>query len=566
MGVQGLKRLLQEKFSKCSHYVNTSREKADFDHVLLDMNSILHSCVTNKSTSETLKDVIYQLEKILVITNPQQTLIITIDGPAPIAKIPLQRGRRKSSALTIQPSQNVTKIDITPGTQFMAVLTSTLTAWAAKLVVKRNIIVKVSGDNVAGEGEVKIFEEVQEIIKRKIHETKQDAVNEQFCIIGNDSDLVLGAVCMTRAVNFTVLNPLTGESFAIGDLISSWLGRVAGMPMKFFAHDTTHLPALRLSFAFTQMTAGNDYLPAIQGVDASTLWLAISENFNSLSTICSLVDMTNFSIINQNLAKLLTTALVLKAKPQPTGREDTTNVLSYLQGLAWSMLSLCGFGCSDYTYVYEGGEVGVHINSIITYLNQTKKNVKAPTSSVKPPVPAKYLACVMPTQAWWLINEAIYKQVREDVGKKRKRQDTELEMSLMRLAGTSDAAEIVQLVDSILKICGSDKGYRFSFNLPVSVSKNTTATKKAHVLKPPTTVPKMTPADWHAVTVQPLHPETFRPYFPPTQMQTQMMNTNPFTKDSLEIPLPKKGSKKKKKEEVKTGVQLLPCLSMDEEV
>eukprot|EP01061_Rhynchopus_euleeides_P045135 TRINITY_DN8004_c0_g1_i1.p1 TRINITY_DN8004_c0_g1~~TRINITY_DN8004_c0_g1_i1.p1 ORF type:complete len:593 (+),score=200.21 TRINITY_DN8004_c0_g1_i1:51-1781(+) len=576
MGVQGLKRLLQDKFSKSSHHVNPRSERAEFDHVYVDMNSVIHGCVSGKDMRGTLADVVATMDQLLRTVIPTKTLVITVDGPAPLAKIPLQRGRRRQSALTVQKSQNiVTKLDITPGSMFMAYLTSTLTAWGARYMAASphgdNLTVVVSGDNVAGEGESKLFEHIQETIKKSCDASGNDATNEQFCIVGNDTDLVLGAVCMTRALNFTIFDSQSGDAFCIGDLLCCWIGNVAGLPLKHFIRDTTHLAPARLAFAFTQMFAGNDYLPPAQGIEASSLWGAVAENYQATPSICDIIDTSNFSLDPPALSRLLSAALVLKGRTQPTGREDTTHVQQYLQGLMWCLAGISGFGCPDYGFVYPGSEAGPHICAIITWCNQNKRPVKAPQSSVKPPPPGKYLACVLPVEAWWLISDDLHKAVVSDIGKKRKRQgETELDTAVARLRLASEPTEITEAVSVILKKCGADSSSRMQFGLANVVKKDPKAPKvgKLPTLRPPVLAPKMVAQDWQGLAVTQRHAEPIRPYFPASQPSTQMTNTNPFTQFTLDIPQPKgsTGKRKKKADAPKTGVQIAACLSMDEEV
>ena len=574
MGVQGLKRFLTDKYSKSSHQVHLKSQSAEFDHVLIDMNSVLHSCIAQKPLAATLADVMLALEKIMHTATPTKTLVVVVDGPAPIAKIPVQRARRRQAGLTIKQSDVITKLDLTPGTQFLAHLTQTITAWAMKYMQASKhadtLTVKISGDNIAGEGESKIFQSVQELIKKSCEAGKTDATNDQFCIVGNDTDLVLGAVCMTRAVNFFILDAHTGDSFAVGDLLCCWIGQVQGMPMKHFIGDTLLLPQARLTFALSQMLAGNDFLPPVQGCEASHVWGAISVAFPNTPSIVSVVDTATFSLNTAAFANLLSATNTHKAKTAPTGREDTSTVQAYLKGLMWCLASLCGFGCTDYSYAYPRSEAGPHVNAIITWCRANKRGVRPPQEPKnRPPAPLEYLACVLPLEAWWLAGDEVCKAAGESTGKKRKQRSTEVEVAIAQLSQASEPDAVVDSVRVVLKNSGVKGAPRMLFGTPHYVKKSPPAEKirRLTALQPASRVPKLSPKDFQQVCVwQTADNTAFRPFIPDKQPYHQLTNHNPYTHLDLDIPVPKRKKRAEKAAVVKTGISLSSCMDMDEEV
>jgi len=172
-------------------------------NLYLDSNSIIYDCVyslkneyVNDTQFEELlyKNVCIVLENILLNINPSN-VIIALDGVAPVAKLKQQRERRYKSffnnkilnRFNIKNDIKWNTTAITPGTNFMTKLNDYLNNYFKhifhkKCKPKKNINIQISGSNIPGEGEHKIFNYIRNNNNHK---------NETTLIYGLDADLIM---------------------------------------------------------------------------------------------------------------------------------------------------------------------------------------------------------------------------------------------------------------------------------------------------------------------------------------------------------------------------------------
>eukprot|EP01059_Diplonema_ambulator_P012758 TRINITY_DN23222_c0_g1_i1.p1 TRINITY_DN23222_c0_g1~~TRINITY_DN23222_c0_g1_i1.p1 ORF type:complete len:577 (+),score=159.93 TRINITY_DN23222_c0_g1_i1:52-1731(+) len=556
MGVQGFKRLLQDRYGKAVQMTQVRKARVEMDHVYVDINSILHGCVSNKEVEATMKDILETLDVLFEVLSPQTTLFLAIDGPAPFAKIPLQRGRRRQAALTTKPTTLITKLDLTPGTIFMEKLTDSLVTWAATVMENSTVTVVVSGSGVPGEGESKIFQAIGSLA------ANNPATEETFCIVGNDTDLVLGCLCMTHAINLTILDSQTGFTVSLPDLLGTWLCDPPNpnpTHAKDFVSNTAVLPAARVGFAFVANFAGNDYIPALEGIDSFNVWTAYAKLIGK-GKAGAIIDMAKFQLNHEVLALVLTTAMQDMGRSAPTGREDTESVPAYLQGLMWTMAGLCGQGCTDYGYVYPRKWAGPHVNAVITWC-KGKRKVGAPHGKVAPLPPMKYLACVLPLEAWWMLPEKLLNMVEKDAGKKRKRQPEEVALAVTTLEASSEAQDVVDSVETLFGMV-EIKSSRLSLQSPYTIKLLPAGSEPGTKAKHATGI-RATAKQWGSVSVTktPSAPQA-PPALPMRQPETPVTLYNPFTLQKAELPAPTGGAKGKTKAK-KTGINLSSAVQLD---
>jgi 5'-3' exoribonuclease 1 len=176
------------------YYNNSSFNVSNF---YLDCNSIIYDSyakldpnILNEDTGLIIiNNTISKIEEYIQLIQPQQRIIIAFDGVAPVAKLKQQRERRFKSWFQTEIMNGMTdkcnktavwdKTAITPGTIFMRELN--------KLVRQHfslNSKIIVSGSDVVGEGEHKIFQYIRE------HPEEHTEGNNTF-IYGLDSDLIM---------------------------------------------------------------------------------------------------------------------------------------------------------------------------------------------------------------------------------------------------------------------------------------------------------------------------------------------------------------------------------------
>ena len=94
-----------------------------YDNLYIDLNYVLHHiCYVSNSRQDILLRTKDYLLNIIKYTKPQKRIVIVADGPAPLAKLILQRKRRldKVDIFDNRPFNEDTHLEInfTPGTQF----------------------------------------------------------------------------------------------------------------------------------------------------------------------------------------------------------------------------------------------------------------------------------------------------------------------------------------------------------------------------------------------------------------------------------------------------------------
>jgi hypothetical protein len=180
--------------------------RTPFSKLYMDCNSIIYDAFHNLEKQESyqtmniseieqhiISETIINIKKYIHFINPSSTIYIAFDGVAPFAKMEQQRTRRyKSQHLSTLPF--ITKQSrwntaaITPGTNFMNTLSSQIAReFQHKDAAYGVTQIIVSGSNVPGEGEHKMYEHLRE----------NATVHENVAIYGLDSDLIMLSIFHT---------------------------------------------------------------------------------------------------------------------------------------------------------------------------------------------------------------------------------------------------------------------------------------------------------------------------------------------------------------------------------
>ncbi len=244
-GIKGFRAWFQDQFPNAVSIVDVSEHPDTFDHVLIDMNQILHTVLRrSRNTEQATKLLMIELDILVQRCKPSLSLVLAVDGSAAAAKLATQRKRRysilKNTKFKLKHSAKLRmnkhkrakrlrnykaelrSLQLTPGTQCMQTLESAILYWAwqrlqnlgkpySKLLP--NVRIYISSSQVPGEGEIKLLEWINNY--RSLLSKKP---GQSIALVGGDADLLLEAMVIPPSWTHNVfvlrpeeaMNPNTG--------------------------------------------------------------------------------------------------------------------------------------------------------------------------------------------------------------------------------------------------------------------------------------------------------------------------------------------------------------------
>jgi hypothetical protein len=155
-GIRGFRAWFESQFPDALTTIQKGHKTPEkFDHVLIDVNQILHVCVRkSRSDGHALTLLMKELDEIVQLSTPTTSLVLALDGSPSAAKLSTQRKRRfatvtksewqvrnldkvgkrmKAAALArkkLKAQSEVRCLTLTPGTDMMRLAEQAILYWA----------------------------------------------------------------------------------------------------------------------------------------------------------------------------------------------------------------------------------------------------------------------------------------------------------------------------------------------------------------------------------------------------------------------------------------------------
>ncbi|KAK3829881.1 MAG: hypothetical protein JOS17DRAFT_791610 [Linnemannia elongata] len=251
------------KFPNAARVV-ARHEGAHFDSVFIDVNCILHPAMrAAKNEAQFVKKLYTILDKTLSQFIPDRICYLSVDGPAPLAKLLTQKARRASKSGSGKPD-HMSTLQVTPGCPFMLRLEQYLSYYTVRYLQHRrsqgispDLKFVIDHSNNPGEGESKIIENVVQ---------QAGNIRGRPCaILSMDSDAIIQAITLGMP-NIFVVRKDSPQNPIVVISIDKFMRSLEGM----FPGESNRT---RLDFCALCLFRGNDYLRGLF-VGLEKLWLA----------------------------------------------------------------------------------------------------------------------------------------------------------------------------------------------------------------------------------------------------------------------------------------------------
>lgn len=278
MGIKGFSAWLRSTFPHvfCPIPMGTGGSKLQalhFDQVYIDLNPFLHLAARQ---SHGIEDMVKSCRKNLkmalqTLTRPNSMVYVSMDGPAPLAKLPEQRARRQDAAISAAKRNTFDAQQITPGCVAMTTIESQVYTLLREIFFTSDKIgasqstdftAVIDGTGVEGEGEFKI-------IRKVLHDhVDGDPFKGRVtrAILACDADLFLQALLsdVPHLYLFDPFAPYNSPTTIFS--VDRW--------RRALAAESTGSCGRKVAFDFVlfALMSGSDYAPALRYANYRSLW------------------------------------------------------------------------------------------------------------------------------------------------------------------------------------------------------------------------------------------------------------------------------------------------------
>jgi 5'-3' exonuclease len=384
MGIKGYCKWISDK------YPNAFKSKwlEYYDNVYIDLNYCLHYCSYGvKSQDELFCRLFAFIDSILIETKPLRSITFSTDGPAPFAKLFLQRKRRECMAeqqLNLQTSSLI----FTPGTEFMNELPNKLQPYIKQLELIYCVNVLFTKET---------YDEAEIKLKKYLMLNQSKYPDDTHIIISNDADIVVMMLTLANP-NHTFVFYKNTQSKSNKVLC---VGQLLGLHLEAVGYSET--PGY--DFATLSIMLGNDYLPKISYLTFNNIWDSYAEAL--------LLTQSKKSMKNKKFFIKFLHSLICRLKPHYV-RKFTIQTFSnnlcanYLDGLLWCLDMYESGRCCAYDYMYVDTNTP-HPLGLLVILSDTKYKFKPNIIAYPPLNPRLYAMLILPPRAIELIDKMYHK-------------------------------------------------------------------------------------------------------------------------------------------------------------
>lgn len=377
MGIQLFQSYIKKVYAQAC---KTKWDNITYDNLYIDLNHVLHHvCYLAKDCDDLLARFKDYLNKIILYIKPKKRVYLAADGPAPMAKMMLQRKRRLDTVKTLDTELNLNdlkknlNLNLTPGTDFMMKLEKELSGFIEYITKKYNVNV-ITSITDADEGEIKIRYKLQQFQKKYPTET--------HLVYSGDSDMIL--------LLFTC-DDLSNIYQIIDKNVIIHFGTLLDLHRLKFGKTESD----KYDFVFINLMMGNDYIPKVSLIKLETIWEAyktvsrnrpkglITFNMNEITTINNIntnnintntdnTDNTTDKFIMKVDQIFIHDLLYIATKKSPSYLLNNfdffdlrdASYINYVNGLYWCFAMYTTGNCSDYRYIYDH-QTSPHVTGVI---------------------------------------------------------------------------------------------------------------------------------------------------------------------------------------------------------
>jgi 5'-3' exoribonuclease Xrn1-like protein len=362
MGIKDYVKFVKKEYNRACKRKWLNR----YTHLYIDLNHALHRvCYQSNSPKEILSKIKSYINDVMMDYRPTQEVYIGADGPAPIAKMILQRKRRYDKVKQLKSNEelNLSKnlsLNFTPGTEFMLNLSDELKHFSSYLSIVYGVKVDLDIET-DDEGEVKI--------RRKIEEDQMLKPNLTAIVYSGDADMILLLMSLKRVTNiYQIIDKNTILSF--GQLYNIHCQKFCHNVMGYSASNILagggkprmikkRNDSIKNDYIFINLLFGNDYLPKIHYLKFEYIWKAYSKYAKYYpSGLVTYDSKERILTINRDFMFTLINETVKQNKfnyDKKFSFEDIDHKLydNYMKGVAWCFDMYATGVCADYRYIYD---------------------------------------------------------------------------------------------------------------------------------------------------------------------------------------------------------------------